>query len=59
MAFSDYILPTLLTKSLLDDAVDFLNGRDLLSFPLPKELPFSGVYALYYFGNFDYNFPKE
>lgn len=53
MVLNDYILPNLLTKSLLDDAISFLNSRELLSFPVPKELPYSGVYALYYFGDFD------
>lgn len=50
--FDQYFLPNLLNDSLLQKAIDFLNSRELIQMPVQEKIPYSGVYAIYYFGDY-------
>ena len=51
--YKDYILPNILETSVIQEAIDFFCTRQLIDLPLTEKFSDTGVYALYYFGNFE------
>ncbi|MDO8873624.1 MAG: Eco29kI family restriction endonuclease [Methanoregula sp.] len=51
--YQDYILPNILETSVLQEAIDFFTTRQMIDLPLTEPFSDAGVYALYYFGNFE------
>lgn len=51
--YKDYILPNILETSVIQEAIDFFTTRQLIDLPLTESFSDAGVYALYYFGNFE------
>lgn len=51
--YKDYILPNILETSVIQEAIDFFTTRQMIDLPLTEPFSDVGVYALYYFGNFE------
>lgn len=51
--YQDYILPNILETSVIQEAIDFFTTRQMIDLPLTETFSDAGVYALYYFGNFE------
>jgi len=50
--YQNYILSNLLKTSVIQKAIDFFTTRELIDLPLTEPFSDAGVYALYYFGDF-------
>jgi hypothetical protein len=50
--YQNYILPNLLKTSVIQKAINFFTTRELIDLPLAEPFNDAGVYALYYFGEF-------
>ena len=55
--YQDYVLPNILETSIIQKAIDFFSTRNLMDLPLTEPFSDAGVYALYYFGNFEFYQP--
>jgi len=51
--YQDYVLPNILETSVIQEAIDFFTTRQMIDLPLTESFSDAGVYALYYFGNFE------
>jgi len=51
--YKEYILPNILETSVIQEAIDFFTTRQMIDLPLTDPFSDAGVYALYYFGNFE------
>ncbi|MDD1703016.1 MAG: Eco29kI family restriction endonuclease [Methanoregula sp.] len=55
--YQNYILPNLLKTSVIQKAINFFTTRELIDLPLTESFNDAGVYALYYFGEFQNYLP--
>jgi len=51
--YKEYILPNILETSVIQEAIDFFTTRQMIDLPLTDPFSDAGVYALYYFGDFE------
>jgi len=51
--YKEYILPNILETSVIQEAIDFFTTRQMIDLSLTDTFSDAGVYALYYFGDFE------